>query len=134
MSEKDYAREFCTLTRKLHPVRIENALLTPGLPDVSIAPGFVELKWLKAYPKKPETPVRIDHYTDEQRLWLRTRAAAGGGAWLALKVRADRYIFDSDGAQSVGFLTKAELMEACIAYWPCLPTAEEFCRVFTGEP
>lgn len=134
MSEKDFARDFCLLTKSLHPVRIENALATPGLPDVSIAPGFVELKWARAWPKKHTTPLRIDHYTDDQRHWLLRRAAAGGGAWLALKVRSEWFIFCADSAQQVGFLTRQELTEQADAYFPVKPSAEELCRVFTGEP
>lgn len=133
MSEKDFARDFCLLTKSLHPVRIENALTTLGLPDVNMAPGWCELKWSRSWPKKETTPLRLDHYTDEQRLWLRKRAAAGGNAWLALKVRSEWFIFDAAGAQEVGNLTRAELMEAAIAYWPAKPTAEELCRVFTGD-
>lgn len=130
MSEKDFAREFCALTKKLNPVRIENALFTPGLPDVSFSPGFCELKWLKSYPKRETTPVRIEHYTDDQRKWLLRRATAGGGAWLALKVKSDRYVFNAQQAQDVGNLTHSELKQNCLAHWDRLPTAEEFCNVF----
>lgn len=130
MSEKDFAHDFVQLTKKLHPVRIENALFTPGLPDVSISLGFVELKALKSYPKRPETPVRIEHYTDDQRKWLRKRYEAGGGAWLALRVRTDWYIFNALKAQKVGFLTKSEMQEYATNYFKTKPSADELCVAF----
>lgn len=132
MSEKDFAREFCLLTKKLHPVRVENALTTLGLPDVNISTGWVELKWAKSWPKKESTPFRLPHYTDEQRAWLKKRGDAGGGAWLALQVRTEWFVFDADLAQDVGKLTRDCLIEFSTAYFPTKPTSDELCKVFTG--
>lgn len=134
MSESAFRTEFCLLTAELDPVPIENMLCGKtgvGTPDVNIIPGWVELKWLPSYPKRETTPVRIDHYTDQQREWLLRRVKMGGGAWLSLKVRSNWYVFDADGAQDVGRLTRAELEETAIAFFPKKPTAEELCRVFT---
>lgn len=132
MSEKTFAREFCLLTKKLHPVRVENALTTLGLPDVNIVSGWVELKWAKEWPKKETTPFRLPHYTDEQRAWLMRRFQAGGGAWLALQVRTEWFVFDGEQAQHVGRLTKEELIVCANAYFPTKPTSDDLCKVFTG--
>ncbi len=138
MSEKDFSALFCKLTKSLDPCRVENLLTydgtVRGMPDVNIVPGWCELKAIKAYPKRKNTPLRIEHYTDTQRAWLLRRVAAGGNAWLVLRVRSHIYVFDAHGAQSVGELTKDQLLEACIAFFPKTPKPEEFCRVFTGLP
>jgi len=130
MSEKLFAREFVQLTKPLHPVRIENALLTPGLPDVSLSVGFCELKWLRSYPKRETTPVRIEHYTDDQRNWLMKRYRAGGGAWLCLKVRTDWYIFNALQAQRVGNVSKSELQSSADCYFSSRPSTETLCLAF----
>ena len=131
--EQQFSADFMLLTKSLHAVRVENLLCTPGLPDVSLATGWVELKVSRDYPTRPDTPVRLPHYTDDQRAWLRKRCLAGGNAWLALKVSRDWYIFwGATGAQEVGNLTKEGLRAECIAYFPGKPSAAELCSVFTG--
>ncbi len=138
MSESDFSALFCKLTKSLDPVRIENSLTYDktviGVPDINFIPGWAELKWKKGYPKRKDTPVRIEHYTQNQKDWLARRAEAGGNAWLVLRVRSHIYVFDAHGAQNVGDLTKDQLLEACIAFFPKTPKPEEFCRVFTGLP
>jgi hypothetical protein len=131
LSEKDFSREFVLLTKKLHPVRIENALTTLGLPDLNISTGWIELKWHKTWPAKESTPLRLPHYTDEQRNWLMKRWNAGGKAWLALKVRSEWFNCEAPAAQRVGHLTHQELIETATAYFPVKPTSEQLCEVFT---
>jgi hypothetical protein len=57
-----------------HLQRIENRVGS-GVPDVFAATfgwqGWVELKVLPAWPKKPSTPVRLQHWTPVQRNWAR---------------------------------------------------------------
>lgn len=99
---------------KKHPAifaqRIENACGN-GVPDLYLKnkitgrSAWVENKLLKEFPKRADTVVKIDHYTAEQRLWLREH---GNGAWLFVQVGDEYFLFDHVAAQLVG----AELTQA----------------------
>lgn len=133
MSESAFRREFNQVIAKLDPCSVENLLTGKtgtGMPDVNHIYGWAELKWLRSYPKRETTPVRIDHYTDDQRSWLLRRYRAGGGAWLVLKVRTDWYIFNAVQAQKVGFLTKKQMQETAEFYFNRKPSSNELCQAF----
>jgi hypothetical protein len=78
----------------MDPVRIENGLAS-GTPDVNYVEGWVELKHKHEWPVRQQTPLTIDHFTTEQRVWLKRRWHRGGQAWLLLRV--DRAIMLFDG-------------------------------------
>lgn len=133
MSEAAFRREFNQVIAPLDPVSVENLLTGKtgiGTPDVNHTYGWVELKWLRSYPKRETTPVRIDHYTDEQRSWLLRRYMADGGAWLVLKIRTDWYLFNALQAQKVGFLTKSEMQETADCYFDKKPSSSALCLAF----
>lgn len=92
------------LAAKLDPVRVENPI-HPGTPDVNIADGrWIELKCIAAWPVRPSTPVRIPHYTPQQRVWLYRRwKTAPGSTLLLLSVLSDRQwlLFDGDVAAKI---------------------------------
>ena len=97
---------------KLDPVRVENPI-HPGTPDVNLAPGtWLELKCLPEWPVRPATPVRIPHYTPQQRVWLMRRwKYAPGSTLLLLEVRADQQwlLFQGDvAAKIVGRVNTAQ--------------------------
>lgn len=76
----------------LDPVRVENSAM-PGTPDVWYTHGAVELKYAERWPPRGG-PLRIEHYTAEQRVWLYRRARAGGRAFLLLRVGLKKwYLF-----------------------------------------
>lgn len=129
MSESDFRREFVPMCRALHAQPIEN-MLAAGTPDVSLATGWVELKWLREWPARASTIVRLDHYTEEQRQWLLDHWQAGGGAWLVLKCRQEWFCWDAQAAQMVGFLTYGKLIETATKYVDKKPTAEQLCSWF----
>lgn len=112
--------------KKLDPVRIEN-VVGSGTPDVNYNDGWIELKYLDAWPARENTPVRIDHFTPQQKAWLVRRSNAGGKAWLLLKVgKTDWLLFDGmTAARFVGQITKQELYERAHAYSAHLPTFKE---------
>ena len=118
MSESDMRRHVVQGLRGLHGVSIENAVGI-GTPDVNCAAGWLELKWARGWPKRSMTPLRLRHYTDQQRRWLdrRWRAAGGRGAWLLLQVRRDWLIFRGCDAGAVGTLARPELFELAAAHW-----------------
>ncbi len=133
MSEKDLSKTFCDLTKRLDPVRVENLLTGPkgtGTPDVNLASGhWVELKIANSWPKRGG-PLRLPHFTTEQKNWAARRTAAGGQVFLVLKVRSEWFIFDSDSYDRVGQMTREEMMEAARFYFPVKPTSDELCACF----
>jgi len=64
--------------------------LALGVADVSFAcggrHGWMELKQADAWPARPDTVLRLPHFTTDQRLWLRTKGKAAGNTWLMLNV------------------------------------------------
>jgi hypothetical protein len=91
-SERFMRNRVIRALKPLHAVSVENGC-GPGTPDVNCTTCWIELKSLPAWPKRPETPVRIDHLTPQQRVWLWARDKAGGAAWLLLKVADDWLLF-----------------------------------------
>jgi hypothetical protein len=114
------------MIHELDPHPIENMLtIEKGMPDVEFVGGWAEIKWLPRFPLRASTPVRIPHYTDDQRRWLRTRQAAGETCFLVLQVRNEWFVWDADGAQTVGHQTKEEMKQSAKAYWNHRPTPQE---------
>jgi len=72
-----------------HFDRIEN-MVGRGRPDVNYCvrgcSGDIELKQLPAWPAHSDTVVKVDHFSPQQRLWLRQRCAAGGTVFVLLEV------------------------------------------------
>ncbi len=131
MSEAAMRKSLRPLLRPLHPVRIESPI-TSGVPDVNYTDGWVELKFAPRWPPR-KGPLRIDHFTKEQRSWLVERRVRGGRAFLLLKVgRSEWLLFDgSVAAAVVGEATQPELYEACLARWTRLPKTKEICTCLT---
>lgn len=95
----------------LDPVRIENRVGT-GFPDVNYIEGWVELKHADAWPKRTGTPLRLDHFTPQQRSWLMRRWWSGGNVWLLLRVAGEWMLFDGATAASrVGRVPRQELYD-----------------------
>lgn len=114
-----------TLTRGgLDGRAIEN-VAGVGTPDVNFRPtprgSWIECKCLRSWPKRPETPVRLDHpLTLEQRIWLTVRAEAGEANHVVLQVQASQewLVFEGGAAAEIlGKATKADLLEAAVAHW-----------------
>lgn len=80
--------------------RIENNV-SSGTPDVNYCiegkEGWIELKHAKEWPKRGG-PLKLRHFSPEQRLWIKTRQKAGGNVYVLLKVERDYFLFwDIDG-------------------------------------
>ena len=97
-------------------------MLNAGVPDLSYSGGgvhgWVELKWLEAWPKRPGTVVRIPHYTKEQKHFLLSRGRAGGRCWLLLRVGREHLLFDHEQAQKVGSLIRVLTILHSHMHWP----------------
>lgn len=102
--------------KSLDARRVENGVVGPGTPDINFIEGWVELKALKAWPRRADTPVRPKIRPD-QRVWLRTRWYRGGVSLLMLKVYEDDTWLVFDGhtaATKIGQLTRAEMFEQAV--------------------
>ena len=106
-------------------VRIEN-VLTSGTPDVNgCVEGtdfWCELKVIALLPPR-NGPVRIPHYTQDQRLWIRRRGLAGGRVGLLLQVNYPRHylVFHWPASyQDVGRVPFARLCERASMVTPKL--------------
>jgi hypothetical protein len=98
------------LLEELDPIRVEN-LSSVGTPDVNYVGGWIELKCLRAWPKKPETIVRVDHFTPEQRAWILRRCRAGGKVFVILRVANDWLMFEGSwAANHLGHRTQEQLL------------------------
>lgn len=99
----------------LDPQSIESSI-SAGVPDINWTHGWIELKCVESYPKMAVSPVRIRHFTPEQRSWALRRAACGGKVHLLLRVADDWYLFGTPGLVEVGELTKQQLRMRCLAH------------------
>ena len=73
--------------------------------------GWIELKHRGMAPVRPTTICKIDHYTDDQRIWLRDKGNAGGMTFLLLQLGRSFMLFDHVQCQDVGRVTSKELIE-----------------------
>ncbi len=111
--------------RELDAVAVENRVY-PGTPDVNYVEGWVELKWLPRWPKgSEEAPVRVKHFTPQQRVWLKRRWRKGGNAYLLLQAGRDWLLFDGlTAALHLGKVSQPRLRELALAVWPKLDEQE----------
>lgn len=125
MSESAMWDSLRPVLRPFDPVRIESPM-TSGIPDVNYSQGWIELKYTDRWPPRGG-PLRIDHFTKEQRAFLVKRRKAGGRAFLLLKVGKNEWLlFDGiTAAASVGRVKQDRLYEICLARWTRLPRTKE---------
>lgn len=94
----------------LDPVRIENSVGL-GTPDINYLHGWIELKYVPSWPKRGG-PLRIPHFTPQQRVFLRRRWLSGGHAWLLLRVETEYLIFSGEIANTyVGYTNREHLYQ-----------------------
>lgn len=113
------------LLKGLDPVRVENPM-QPGTPDVNITLGWIELKFADGWPPKGG-PLRVDHFTKGQRIWLTRRCRNGGKAWLLLKVGEFEWLLFDGRAAAVylGHEPRERLYEIVLARWTRKPLLKE---------
>ena len=100
-------------------MRIENAFYK-GVPDVNFLirgiEGWLELKFLKEFPKKENTTVNIPHFTQEQKLWHKERWENHGLTAMLLQVDDYYFLFVSDKIALAGHLSKKGLIYNATKY------------------
>ena len=117
-------------------MRIENAFYK-GVPDVNFLiggiEGWLELKFLKTFPKKENTPVNIPHFTQEQKLWHKERWENHGLTAMLLQVDDYYFLFVSDKIAIVGHLSKQGLIDNATKYWRNRINFEEFIDILCNK-
>lgn len=133
MSELSMWNAIRPVIKSLDPYRVEN-FIVPGMPDVNYSNGWIELKYMERWPPR-NGPLRVDHFTPQQRVWLYQRCRVGGLAWLLLKVGKDEWLLFRGDVASVrlGYSTREELYQACTARWTRLPEMGEICQYLLME-
>jgi hypothetical protein len=95
--------------------------LQKGIADVSFCQsgnhGWIELKHSDLWPIRPATIVRLPHYHDDQRNFLRDKGSAAGNTWLFLQVDRDHLLFDWSAADLVGKVNTSELEALAYRTW-----------------
>ena len=116
-----------------------------GVPDVAYAiprsgwygaaSGWLELKYLPAWPQGALTPVRLPQLRAAQVRWLVDWSRAGGNADLLLRVGADCVGVPGRHAERVARgLTRGQLLALPgAARWPCPPLATAFLTWLTSR-
>jgi len=99
-------------------VAVENPAY-PGTPDVNYLLGWIELKWMRSWPKNAsKNPVLIPHFTAQQRVWLKRRWNRYGNSHVLLKAGKDWLLFRGHiAADKLGRATKSELLECSRYSW-----------------
>lgn len=76
--------------------------------------GWMELKYKSKKPVRRTTICRLDHFTDEQKIWLMKKGRTGGKTFVLLQLERDYLLFDWKVLDYVGTVTTEELYEhAC---------------------
>lgn len=110
MAERDLNDRLRAALAGWDPVRVENAVGV-GTPDINYVSGWIESKQLPEWPKRPETPVRVEHYVPAQRGWHVKRTSAGGRVHVVIEVADTVMVFDARlAAQFLGDWTKDEML------------------------
>ena len=104
---------------------VENPV-DPGFPDVEYIGGTLELKAVDAWPKRESTPLRLDHYTKEQRIWHERRAHKGGRIHVLLQVGPEFLLFHGPvAANHLGEEPRDRLYTLASCRWPSLKDLRE---------
>lgn len=126
MSEQTMRARVVRALRPLDAISVENRV-GPGTPDVNYAEGWLELKWIRRWPRNcDEDPVLVDHFTPQQRSWLLRRHRRGGNIHLLLQVGQEHLLFRAPEAVALlGRATRPELMRGALVHWTSgLPSRE----------
>ncbi len=136
MAESDMRKNLCDRLKKLDAIAVENPA-RPGTPDVNFIGGWIELKWLRHWPKRVGTPVKLDHpLLSGQKVWIRRRNRRGGRAWVMLQCGREWLLFKGDAAcDFLGTSTRQELYRHVYHVWRTGLDADELIAILeTNRP
>ena len=131
MSERDQRTTVTNLLKQWDAVAVENPV-HPGTPDVNCILGWVELKWLRSWPSRADSIVKVEHFSPQQKVWLTRRWIKGGSVWLLLQCGTEWLLFDGPRAgRYVGKVDRRQLVLNANQYWGRKPTAESLAEAIT---
>lgn len=119
-------KKVCKILREagLDPFAVENPIL-PGTPDVNYRDGWIELKDVDRWPPRGG-PMRVPHFTPQQRIRHRKRRAVGGRSYVLIRVDRDWLLFDGAiAAEILGDVEKEMLIHHSICYWKGVLDADQ---------
>ncbi len=68
-----------------------------GVPDLNAAKGCVELwvefKIVEEWPKKEKTPIKIQHFTPQQKAWLKLRIPHNPYCYIIIQIEDEHFVF-----------------------------------------
>lgn len=121
--------------RPFDAVSVENGARL-GTPDVNCTLGWLELKYVAAWPVREATALAVDHFTPQQKAWIERRARLGGFVCVVLKVGKEWFILDGAwAARHLGKVDRQKLVEAAEGHWTVFNKAEfrECLKYFSSE-
>ena len=129
MSEQGMRGRINKILKLQDAVSVENPAY-PGTPDINYVEGWLELKWMKRWPKNcDKSPVLIEHFTPQQRAWLLRRWKRGGNAFLLLQVGREYLLFNGRiASEIVGRADRDTLRQNVVGHWMNGLNTEEFKR------
>lgn len=115
--EQNQRQRVVQALRSIDAVSVENPAY-PGTPDVNTIHCWIECKCEKEWPKRADTPFRLPHFTQQQRVWLLRRCRKGGKAYVLLQVANDWLLFDGErAANGLGTWTRTECETNALRVW-----------------
>jgi len=119
LSERNMRQRLVKALKPLNAVSVENAV-GPGTPDINYTKGWIECKWLRSWPKKADTVVRLGHpLMPDQIAWIKRRMAHGRVVWVMLQCKQEWFLFSGLAAIHVlGSTCHKILCETTHRYWP----------------
>ena len=85
-----------------------------GIADISFCQagigGWMELKHVSDWPRRDNTPIRIPHYSIDQKDFLEKKGKHQGNTWLFLQIGSDYLVYDWLPAQELPDLPKAHMI------------------------
>ncbi len=104
----------------VHLVPVENPKW-PGTPDCNwcykAVEGWMELKHVPKWPARDHTPLRLPHFTVQQKLWIENRYRARGRVHVFLQVDKDYLLFSPPKCLQLGQEMKLDLYDLSDYCW-----------------
>lgn len=125
MSEKNFWRYVRNgMKNYWKAVRVESSTMS-GISDIIYSMngdrirGFIELKYIKSWPKRANTIIRISHFTPSQRLFLSSHEDSAGYCYIFLQVERDYLLFSAslDICTRLGSLCRRDLEKLAKKIW-----------------
>lgn len=92
-----------------------------GVPDTSYGykgvNGWIEFKSIAKWPSKATSPLKLPHFTGEQRMWLHRRGRKAGNCWLVAEIGEHVFLVAHDNLDGVGKWTKDEWLFGADDWW-----------------